>query len=499
MSKLLFSLDKVTAKNLANLLKHKKLRRIYHGIYTDNLDLPLEKIVKKHWMEIIPYIVSKAILSYRTAIDLKPIPFRKDLDIVFLTSTYVKTIRLPGLIINVTKGNVAAYAEQVLPNLAKSNGPRMLLENLISIKKPEFKNVKTIGHEGVESYLARQLQFHGESWLNQVRDEAKIIAHELGFEREYNKLNHIISALLSTNDIGRLKTPYGIAVAKKNPYDEHRLRSFEKLKIYLEKCNFRERIFEFGSIAYKNLSFFESYFSNFIEGTEFIIDEAEDIVFKGKEIDHRHADSHAILANYYLAHDYLEMTRKAPSSAQEFINILKTRHAYLMKERPEKRPGEFKEIPNKAGNTYFVLPENVIGTLTNGFEIYSLFKDGLPKALFMHYLVSEVHPFNDGNGRLSRIMMNAELARAGLYKIIMPTVMRDNYLNALRCATKDEDFYMYCKVMDYAQAYTAIINWRDYGEAREKIEEDYANRLPDKGLPIFNRVLRILILSDLPR
>ena len=56
-----------------------------------------------------------------------------------------------------------------------------------------------------------------------------------------------------------------------------------------------------------------------------------------------------------------------------------------------------------------------------------------------------------------------------------------------------------CKVMDYAQAYTALIDWVDYGEAREKIELDYANRLPDEGLPIFNRVLRALVPSDLIR
>lgn len=81
----------------------------------------------------------------------------------------------------------------------------------------------------------------------------------------------------------------------------------------------------------------------------------------------------------------------------------------------------------------------------------------------------------------------------------MPTVMRDNYLSGLRRATREGEFYTYCKVMDYAQAYTALIEWADYGEARDKIETDYANRLPDEGLPIFNRVLRTLTLSDLKR
>ena len=113
----------------------------------------------------------------------------------------------------------------------------------------------------------------------------------------------------------------------------------------------------------------------------------------------------------------------------------------------------------------------------------------------MHFLISEVHPVLDGNGRLARIMMNAELVSAGLFKIIIPSVHRDNYLNGLRLASRDSHFNLYCKVMDQAQAYVESINWTDYGGAREKIEADYADKIPDDGLPIFNRALRKLSLS----
>lgn len=121
--------------------------------------------------------------------------------------------------------------------------------------------------------------------------------------------------------------------------------------------------------------------------------------------------------------------------------------------------------------------------------------DGIEKALFMHLLISEVHPFDDGNGRLSRIMMNAELVKAELFKIIIPSVYRDNYLNGLRLASRDNNFRHYCRAMDQAQAYTASINWLDYGEARKKIEDDSANLTPDEGLAVFNRALRELALS----
>lgn len=496
MTKLFFSLDKKTASKLANLLKQKKLRRIHHGIYTDNLIDPMPKIVKTHWMQIVSYIVSNGILSFRTAVELKPLPYQEGKDIIFITSTYVKTIEVPGLIIKIYKSNPLIHSDQILPRLAKSNLPRMLLENLTMVKSPKLKEIKTIGDAGVERYLARELQILGETRLNQIRDSAKQVAIDLHYQNEFKKLTQIISSLLSTGEESLLRTTYAKAIANKEPYDAHRLQLFENLSLYLQKCFFSDRVFDFSSTAFKNLSFFESYFSNFIEGTEFLIDEAEDIVFKGIEINHRHADSHDILANFYLTNDTLEMN-ETPENANEFLNILKKRHAYLMRERPEKKPGEFKDTPNRAGNTYFVEPKNVIGTLTHGFEIYQMLKEGLPRALFMHYLVSEVHPFNDGNGRLSRIMMNAELVKDGLVKIIVPTVCRENYLGGLRRASRDQFFHTYCKVMDQLQAYTASIPWEEYGAAREKIELDYANKTPDEGLPIFNRAVRHLKFSDL--
>jgi hypothetical protein len=43
---------------------------------------------------------------------------------------------------------------------------------------------------------------------------------------------------------------------------------------------------------------------------------------------------------------------------------------------------------------------------------------------------------DDGNGRTARIMMNAELVSAGRSTIIIPTVFREDYVNALRALTR---------------------------------------------------------------
>lgn len=54
-------------------------------------------------------------------------------------------------------------------------------------------------------------------------------------------------------------------------------------------------------------------------------------------------------------------------------------------------------------------------------------KNDIENALFILFMVSELHPFSDGNGRISRIMMNAELVHADESKIIIPTVFREDF------------------------------------------------------------------------
>jgi fido (protein-threonine AMPylation protein) len=72
-----------------------------------------------------------------------------------------------------------------------------------------------------------------------------------------------------------------------------------------------------------------------------------------------------------------------------------------------------------------VATELVKGTLKVGFDIYKTIDTPFHRAVLMQFLISEVHPFNDGNGRLSRIMMNAELISKEEERIIIPTIFTE--------------------------------------------------------------------------
>jgi hypothetical protein len=145
-----------------------------------------------------------------------------------------------------------------------------------------------------------------------------------------------------------------------------------------------------------------------------------------------------------------------------------------MEGRPDKGPGRFKAKANRAGLTFFVLPELVEGTLAKGFEIYQSITVPLHRAVFIMFLVSEVHPFADGNGRAARLMMNAELVAAGESRIIVPTVYRNNYLVALKALSQNGIPGALLRMLDFAQRYTATVDFSGIPPARFILEHTNA-------------------------
>lgn len=170
----------------------------------------------------------------------------------------------------------------------------------------------------------------------------------------------------------------------------------------------------------KNFAFFESYFSNYIEGTKFEVIETKNIIETETPMFNRDEDSHDILGTYKLVSNKIKMN-VVPTSSEEFISILQYRHQLLLEARKSKMPGGFKDKNNRAGETFFVDFQLVKGTLIKGFDFYKVLTAPFARAAYIMFMVSEIHPFLDGNGRIARVMMNAELVKAEQTRIIIPT------------------------------------------------------------------------------
>ncbi len=70
------------------------------------------------------------------------------------------------------------------------------------------------------------------------------------------------------------------------------------------------------------------------------------------------------------------------------------------------------------------------------------------------FLVSEVHPFNAGNGREGRIMMNSQLVNSEEQRIRIPNVYREDYVEALRKLTRQREPDAFIRMLDRIHKYS---------------------------------------------
>ena len=67
--------------------------------------------------------------------------------------------------------------------------------------------------------------------------------------------------------------------------------------------------------------------------------------------------------------------------------------------------------------------------------------------------------------------MNAELVAADEERIVIPTVYRANYLSALKALSQNGRSEPLIRMLDYAQKWTAAVDWRSVEETRRELDD----------------------------
>jgi len=438
--------------------------RIVVGAYTA---LPVDEWPRLLRSEKVRFLASKfpeSVVTGRTAFEGMG---NKD-GVVFLTSTYRRQIAYPGLTVVLVEGHGPIQGDNTMGNrpLYFPSQARLLLENCVVDKHPLSR---CASREEMEKRIAAICESRDESALNAIRDEARKIAPGLGLEDEFIRLDQLIGAVLGTRHERELRDPAARAVAKGIPYDTTRRGVFQALLSELLTRAFTPRpVTTLSDVARANQAFLESYFSNYIEGTKFGVEEARDIVMYGKLVEKRPQDSHDILEvfNQILHGGWRSQTLTEP----QILEQLRARHKDMMRARPETAPGEFKDRANFAGSTEFVAPNLVKGTLLEGARCLNDVPPGLARAIYAMFLVVEVHPFLDGNGRLARLVMNSELSAAGETRIIVPTLAREEYLDCLRQLTRQSDPVGFVSYMEKLHRWSAGFDYESLDPLLEKVK-----------------------------
>lgn len=97
------------------------------------------------------------------------------------------------------------------------------------------------------------------------------------------------------------------------------------------------------------------------------------------------------------------------------------------------RVGDYKLLPNEVGGNDTVEPENVPKEIKSLLDEYNAIKHPtLEDIIDFHQRFEAIHPFQDGNGRVGRLIMFRECLRNGIVPFIITDELKMYYYNGLR-------------------------------------------------------------------
>jgi Fic family protein len=121
--------------------------------------------------------------------------------------------------------------------------------------------------------------------------------------------------------------------------------------------------------------------------------------------------------------------------------------------------GDYKRFENEVGGNATTKPSDVQNQIQNLIKKYNKTKSkSLQEILQFHYEFEIIHPFQDGNGRVGRLIMFKECLRNGIVPFIIEDDIKEYYYRGLKewkrepgylidtCLTAQDRFKVY---MDY--------------------------------------------------
>jgi hypothetical protein len=445
---------------ISRAVKAGKIRKLAPKLYTDDLRTAAETIVQRNRLQIVGHFYPGAVLSHRSALEGGVSPAGKLH--LSLSPKGAPPRQLPGLEIRAWPGPPALSSDIRTPLegdlvVFTASQERAVLENFQIARARANDEAKTLSSEALEHWFDRQQRLFGNDWLRQLEIKVHALSEELGWQRERERFDAFVAALRGKPSKHALLTDLAHARARGHPYDPERIALFAELHAKLAQEHFPEQ--PAPPIAeHANRAFWEAYFSNYIEGTKFSVEEAQELVkdtAAAVELEKkRPKDAHDIKETHRLIVDP-KISGEVARNPDDYLNLITRRHARMMASRLDVEPGVFKKENNEVGSRVFVKPELVRETLSRGWSASQELKSAVARAFYMLFVLAEVHPFKDGNGRISRLGMNAILENAQQMRLIIPTSLRNDYFSVLEALTLNRRTDPYVafahKLMDFNQ------------------------------------------------
>lgn len=165
--------------------------------------------------------------------------------------------------------------------------------------------------------------------------------------------------------------------------------------------------------------------------------------------------------NHFKAFDYMLDVASEPLSEPHIKNL----HAILKsgtsdEQDPNFNVGEYKKFPNMIGETtYTATPKEVPACIQQLLGEYgNLSSVSEQDVIAFHYQLEKIHPFQDGNGRVGRLIMFKECLAHGLLPFVIDSEHKLFYYRGLR-EYPQESSYLIDICLSAQDKYKELINY----------------------------------------
>ena len=145
-------------------------------------------------------------------------------------------------------------------------------------------------------------------------------------------------------------------------------------------------------------------------------------------------------------------------------NLIKQLHLILKNGTTDSRKnwfvvGDYKKLPNEVGGRVTTSPEKVEDEVKSLIEWYNNIKNKtLNDIIEFHYRFEYIHPFQDGNGRVGRLLMFKECLKYNIVPFIIDEKLKMFYYRGLK-EWKQEKGYLIDTCLNSQDNYEKLVNF----------------------------------------
>jgi Fic family protein len=196
-----------------------------------------------------------------------------------------------------------------------------------------------------------------------------------------------------------------------------------------------------------------TYTSNALEGNSLTESETKVIIEDGLTIGGKTIREHSEALGHSDAYTFLNTLSKNKIITES--NILELHRLFYFR-IDNKKAGKYRKQQVFISGTDYLPPKHgEIPELMKTFikSISEMEKNLHPVTLAatLHERIATIHPFIDGNGRTARLVMNLSLLQNGYPIVIIPPILRNDYISSIRLANMGdtEPFYNFISNIEY--------------------------------------------------